>query len=171
MKKIYLIGLVFLTLFSCNKTKVTFDSDFSPIVSNLKNNDYAFNTLIESDDSEYVFKMQNVPLKIRAYYKEYKDQFRYIFVMNFDYQNVEVSNIRIAALCLNKKNSIVAQVGFLNDKKTIASYEDKQDDKYLGIQLFLSPYIINESVIRFYFEYDNNVGSFYQFENLKEFVQ
>ncbi len=169
-KKICLIGLLALTLLSCNKTKPKFDDDFIKIVENLKNEDYAFNKLIVSKDSEYVFSSPNIPLNIRAYYKAYEDQFRYIFVLNFDYLDREVNDIRLALVSLNSTNSIVSQVGFMNNKKTISSFENKQENKYKGIQIFLSPFEINKSKIRFYFEYNNQIGSYYQFDEVKEYV-
>ncbi len=169
MKKVVLVLMMLFSLISCNKQKVVFDEDFSYISSTLKNDSFAFNNLIPSQESEFVFSMPNIDLKVRAYYKEFKEQFRYVFILNFDYQSTEINDIRIAGICINNDSSIIGQVGFNNDKKTISNVENKNENKYKGIQIFLSPYIKEESVIRFYFESSSSSGAYYQINNLMEY--
>lgn len=169
MKKNVLFVLMIFSLISCSKQEVVFDEDFTYISSTLKNDSFAFNSLIPSRESEYVFSMPNIDLKIRAYYKEFKEQFRYVLILNFDYLSTEINDIRIAGICINNKSTIIGQVGFNSDKKTISNVENIKDNKYKGIQIFLSPYIKDESVVRFYFESSSSSGAYYQINNLMEY--
>lgn len=168
-KKILLLSIISLMLFSCSTKQDSFDADFSIIINALKDDANAINTLTMDENADYIYKLEGIDLKIRSYYKEDKTNLRYIFVLNFDYVSTDIKNIRIASICINDKNSIIGQVGFDGKRKTISSYNDASNDIYKGIQIFLNPYIKEESIIRFYFECDSAIGKFYQITDLKEY--
>lgn len=167
-KKILMFVLIVFSLVSCGKETRDFDTDFTMICDKLKDDKCAFNILTHSDESEYIFKIENVSLKIRAYYKAYKEQFRKILMLSFDYVDTDINNIRIASICINENNSTIGQVGFSGDKMNISKTENASENRFKGIQIFLSPYEEN-SRVRFYFECENFMGSFYQIDGLKEY--
>ncbi len=173
MKKYCLLILCSIMLFSCNKNKKPiFDADFKSVCDYLKDSSNTFNELTTIEENgEYLFYLsENKELKINMYYRSFKEQYRYVFVINFDYNNIVLKDVRLVCALINGKDSIIAQVGFQNDKKIISSLEDKQSSTYKGIQLFLSPFFISEnnrSIVRFYFEHDKNIGKSYQIDLTK----
>lgn len=167
-KKILFVLFMLIPMVSCKNNKPSFDSDFSSVITTLNDDNFAFNKL-KKTESLYVFKMEDINLNIRAYYKAFEEQFRYVFVLSFDYISTNINDIRVAAMLKTDSKSFIGQIGFKNNKKNISSYEDVSTSTFKGLQIFLSPYEKNVSKARFYFECENKVGLFFEINDLMEY--
>ncbi len=161
-KRRLIIFLLAGLLCSCNSSNSNFDESFYTVCDNLKNE----NITAVNKVSDYYYSIDNLNLKIEAYYTRIEENYTDALVVLFSYIDTRYENVKICIRMQNEANVTISQVGFNYNTINIDEMNVKENNDYKGVQLILTPYSNQESKVTCYFECKGFIGVYFSLSDV-----